>query len=290
MAAVYLAGKLPAAQSPRRRPNIVYLFADQMRAHAMGCAADPNIKTPNLDRMAKDGLHLTDCISSHPVCTPYRGQLMTGQYGCKSGVMSNDHRLPDETTILPQALTDAGVADDTVLKFTSDHGDMLGAQGHRLKQRPWEESINVPFALTYPRKVKAGQKRDWLVDSVDMMPTLIGLAGGEVPEGVQGRDQSALLLGKSRAERAARFLLNTHCGAGPGSGWRGVWTKDWVYAYHAVGDWVMYDLKADPYELKNLVDDPPYTKKKTELRALTDRLRAEAGDDCELRGQDARRG
>jgi len=183
------------------------------------------------------------------------------------------------------ALNEAGISEDTILVFSSDHGDMLGSQGHRLKQRPWEESINIPFILRYPRRVKKGQRRDWIVSSVDVMPTLLGLCGIPVPSEVQGLDYSATFTGQSDTERDAAFLFNVHRGGGPGTDWRGIRTKDWVYAYHAQGDWVMYDLKNDPYELNNLVDNPKHASKKKELKAQLEAMRKDLGESRPLEGR-----
>ena len=186
---------------------------------------------------------------------------------------------------IDDALDAAGVAEDTIVVFTSDHGDMLGSQGHRLKQRPWEESINIPFIVRYPRKIKKGQRRDWIVSSVDVMPTLLGLCGMSIPSAVQGRDYSSTFLGKSTAQRDAAFLFNVHSGAGPGTDWRGIRTKEWIYAYHFSGDWVMYDLKNDPYQLKNLIDDPKFAAKKKELRAQLESMRKTLGESLPLKGK-----
>ncbi|MDX1682811.1 MAG: sulfatase-like hydrolase/transferase, partial [Phycisphaeraceae bacterium] len=97
-----------ASAHPVRPPNIVFVFADQMPAHVMGCAGTQQVKTPHLDRLAGEGLRLEHMISSQPVCTPYRGQLMTGQYGHTSGVTENDKRLPDDQMLLPEYLQQAG--------------------------------------------------------------------------------------------------------------------------------------------------------------------------------------
>ena len=183
------------------------------------------------------------------------------------------------------ALAEAGVADDTIVVFTSDHGDMLGSQGHPLKQRPWEESINVPFIVRYPAKVKKGQVRDWIVSSVDVMPTLLGMCNAPVPSQVDGMDYSATFLFFSVKERDAAFLFNVHQGGGPGTDWRGIRTKEWVYAFHFSGDWIMYDLKNDPYQLKNLIDDPKYATKKKELHEQLEAMRKELGESLPLEGK-----
>jgi len=116
---------------------------------------------------------------------------------------------------ITDALDKAGISEDTIVVFSSDHGDMLGSQGHKLKQRPWEESINIPFIIRYPRKINAGQRRDWIVSSVDIMPTLLGICDISIPSQVQGWDYSSTFLEMSRAERDAAFLFNVHKGGGP---------------------------------------------------------------------------
>ena len=432
MMPVTVAGcQLVAAGKPARRPNIVFVFADQMRAHALGCMGNKQVITPNLDMLAREGLLVMNGISCQPVCSPYRAQLMTGRYGHSTGVIHNDIRLPDTEVVISElmkkqgyvtgyigkwhlcenrgnpvdtksrrgwdfwavrncshqhlkpeywlndakesvkvsgwepdvqtdlavefikknkeapfclflsfgpphnpyiapekyvemyknrklterpnvpdgnikrlrqyyamitsldscmglindALNEAGVSEDTIVVFSSDHGDMLGSQGHRLKQRPWEESINIPFILRYPRKVKKGQHHDWIVSSVDVMPTLLGLCDIPVPSQVQGFDYSATFIGKSKKQRDAAFLFNVHRGAGPNTDWRGIRTKEWTYAYHYSGDWVMYDLKNDPYQLKNLIDDPKYATKKKQLKEQLESMRKALGESLPLAGE-----
>jgi len=430
-ASLFAVGGLRAAAIRKDKPNIVFVFADQMRACAMGCMGNEQVITPNLDKLAASGLLVTNAISCQPVCTPFRGHLMTGRYGHATGLIHNDIKLPDSETTIAEVLKDrgyqrgyigkwhlngdrrdpiapenrqgwdywavrncshrhfspvywlnndkkpttpkgwepevqtdlaidyikshkdnpfclflsfgpphnpykapqrylakyadrkltkrpnapgdntrsllnyyamvtslddcigrivkaidaAGIAEDTVLCFSSDHGDMLGSQGHVLKQRPWEESINIPFILRYPRKIKCAQKRDWLVASVDIMPTLLGLAGATIPKQVHGMDLSAKFCGTSKTGRDAAFLFNVHRGGGPGCDWRGIRTKKWVYAYHKFGDWVLYDLENDPYQLKNLVDDPRHAAKKKQLAGQLAAMRKDLGENIPLGGK-----
>jgi arylsulfatase A-like enzyme len=187
------------------------------------------------------------------------------------------------------ALSEAGVADNSILVFTSDHGDMLGSQGESLKQRPWEESINIPFIVRYPGTIQAGQRRDWIVSSVDVMPTLLGLCDIPVPSNVQGLDYSATFTGQSKKERDAAFLFNVAAGSGPPLDWRGIRTKEWNCAFNTKGDWVMYDLKNDPYQRKNLVRDPQWSDTRNGLRRQLDALRDELGEALPLRGKGRKR-
>ena len=78
------------------KPNIVFVFADQWRAQSMGYAGNPDIKTPNLDKLALEGVSFSNAISTSPVCTPYRAMLLTGKYVLKNGMFMNDISLyPD---------------------------------------------------------------------------------------------------------------------------------------------------------------------------------------------------
>jgi arylsulfatase A-like enzyme len=76
-----------------RKPNLVFVFADQWRAQATGYAGDPNAHTPNLDRLASESLCFTRAVAGCPVCSPYRASLLTGQYPLTHGVFLNDVRL-----------------------------------------------------------------------------------------------------------------------------------------------------------------------------------------------------
>ncbi|VGO16528.1 Arylsulfatase [Pontiella desulfatans] len=185
---------------------------------------------------------------------------------------------------LDAAIEAAGLSDDTIFVFTSDHGDMLGSLGQSLKQRPWEESINIPFLIRYPRGIAAGQQPDWLFSSIDVMPTLLGLCKIDVPGNLQGVDYSSTFTGTSNAERDAVYLFNVQAGSGPGVDWRGIRTENWTYAYHEGGDWVLYNLENDPYQLNNLVDNAEYEQVKAALAAQLETMRIELGDTTELVG------
>jgi len=89
------AADLPASRPGR--PNILFVFADQWRASATGYAGDPNVHTPNLDQLEAASVNFTHAVSGCPVCTPFRGSLMTGQRPATNGMFLNDAHLPDDT-------------------------------------------------------------------------------------------------------------------------------------------------------------------------------------------------
>ncbi len=106
-----------------QRPNIVFIFADQMRAQATGYAGDPNVQTPYLDRLAGHSLNLTNAVANCPVCTPYRACLLTGQYPLRHGLFLNDLCLPDNGHGLGQELGRGGYDTAWIGKWHLDgHG------------------------------------------------------------------------------------------------------------------------------------------------------------------------
>ena len=86
--------------------NILFLFADQMHAFAMGCMGNSQIHTPNLDRMAEEGVLFRNTYSNAPVCTPFRATRVTGQYGSQTDTLRNGSYFPDGTRTVAAALND----------------------------------------------------------------------------------------------------------------------------------------------------------------------------------------
>ncbi len=108
---------------PPKHPNIVYLLADQWRASATGYEGDPNVKTPNLDRLAEESLSFHNAISVCPVCTPYRAALLTGRYPTTTGMFMNDLYLPDSEVCMAEMLDQAGYDTGYIGKWHLDgHG------------------------------------------------------------------------------------------------------------------------------------------------------------------------
>lgn len=452
-----------------KRPNILFVFADQLRSMELGCYGGKQIGTPNMDQVAREGALFTHAISTYPVCSPYRAMLMSGNFPMKNGMVMNDHFLRNPSPYFAEVCRDSGyrtgyigkwhidghgrsahipkerrcgfdywrtlecthqytkskyyhqdekkprfwsgydaiaqtedacdfikqsakvtspfclflswgpphdpyqapaeymelfdadkielrenvndfaaaeamqaecdtalakghlgtrqaftrklmdrsnkdikqwyrgyyaaikalddcmgklyqslkeqdLLDNTIVVFTSDHGDNLGSHRQYGKQLPYEESISVPFMVRYPKSVPAGLKTNALLAPVDIMPTLLSLAGISCPE-VDGKDISGAAKGKDAEVRDAVLLmrliwLGTNWitnGSGP---WRGVRTKRYTYARKADSrkPWLLFDNDKDPQQLKNIVDDPAYAELVKKLDAKTDDLLAKAGD------------
>jgi len=453
----------------KKRPNILFVFADQLRSMELACYGGTQVRTPMTDRLAQEGVLFTHAYSTYPVCSPFRAMLMSGNFPMKNGMVMNDHFLRNPTptfaevcrnagyrtgyigkwhidghgrqayipperrcgfeywrtlecthqymnskyyyqdekeprtwagydaiaqtdeactfikqnsgkmapfclflswgpphdpyeapekymqrfdpdtvrlrdnvndfafaetmraecdTALPpqftktrrtfsaklmdrsnkdirqwyrgyyaaiealddclgrlyQTLETQGILDDTIIVFTSDHGDNLGSHRQYGKQLPLEESISIPFIVRYPRKIHAGVKTDALLAPVDMMPTLLSLADVSCPV-VDGKDVSGAARGRDAHVQDAVLImrmiwLGTNWitnGSGP---WRGVRTQRYTYARKAdTGKpWLLFDNQQDPQQLKNLVADPAYAELVKTLDVRTNELLKAAGD------------
>lgn len=183
---------------------------------------------------------------------------------------------------LMQLLRELGIMEETLVVFTSDHGDMLGSQGQERKQRPWEESIVVPFIARGPG-LPAGMATDVLLSSVDVLPTVLGLTGTPCPEDLDGVDLSARLRGDGAPDPPSAYIMDV-CAAGEAllygvPEWRGVRTKTHTYACTREGPWLLYDNVRDPYQRHNLIDDSGSRHLWREFEAMVDRHRAALGDE-----------
>ncbi len=179
-------------------------------------------------------------------------------------------------------INQTGIADNTIFVFTSDHGDMLGSHGMTRKQKPWDESIMVPFLVRYPAGLGAKPKTiDMPISTPDIMPTLLGLSGIKIPKGVEGVDYSGVLAGRDKPSNDAALIT---CPS-PFGEWhkgrefRGVRTRRYTYVRDLKGPWLLYDNQEDPFQLKNLAskDNPSDLQKRLDAM-LAGKLK-ETGDD-----------
>ncbi len=412
-AAAVVGAPFISANASAKRPNILFILPDQLRAQALGCLGDENAQTPNIDKLSREGLLVPDTFANTPVCCPARANLLTGRYAHKNGMVANDLRLgllettisqtlasagyrtgfigkwhldggprmpgyippgprrrgfefwaanecnhshfnsqyfrdsPDPIPIrkfepevwadlgieflrgaksdsrpfylsiqmgpphdpykappeysrrfdpaklrlrpdwrggvrgatrqdiaeyyamlaavddqvgrLLGALDDLGLRDDTIVLLSSDHGDMLGSHGQRLKRKPWEESIRVPGIIRYPRRIKAGSTSNAFFTHVDFAPTLLSLCDVKIPATMQGGDLSRIFTGASHGrEPDSAFLqiFGPYQSDGTDAGWRGIRTRRYLYARYETEPWTLYDLDKDPFQMNNLAKDP----------------------------------
>ena len=418
------------------RPNLVFVFADQWRAQATGYAGNKDVKTPNLDMLARESINFSNAVSGCPVCSPYRASLMTGQYWLTHGIFYNDKPLnPDAVTIgkvycragyetgyvgkwhidghgrsdfipkerrqgfefwrvcecthdynhslyygetpekrywpgydaiaqtreaqkyirdhakspfvlfmswgpphapyqtapekyrrmfadkskiflrpnVPESLKEKARQDlagyyahiaalddcigdvlntlkecdievNTIFVFTADHGDMLYSQGQTKKQKPWEESVRIPFLLRYPAvHGSTGKTIDMPINTPDIMPTLLGLSDIAIPESVQGKDFSGVIKGTQPPDNDAALIMcpvpfHQWSYKQGGREYRGVRTPRYTYVRDLKGPWLLYDNKSDPYQLKNLCNEPDYAQIQHKLDRILSRKLRETND------------
>ena len=183
---------------------------------------------------------------------------------------------------LLHTIREKGIEDNTIFVFTSDHGDMLGSQGEQRKQRPWDESIRVPFLLRYPAMFgRQSRKLDALINAPDILPTLLGLCGLPIPETVEGLDFSKYMRGGEDPSDGAAVIMCPHPfgewarrqaiheviveRSEHGKEYRGLRTRQYTYVRTLEGPWLLYDNHEDPYQLNNLINNPTYSRLQQDL-------------------------
>jgi arylsulfatase A-like enzyme len=147
---------------------------------------------------------------------------------------------------------------------------------YRGKDKPWEESIHVPFVIRWPAGIPANRQLDTLFSTVDITPTLLSLAGVPVPDQMQGLDLSYVLRGQEGSVPDSALIMAINPGVLPidhqVGDWRGVRTLDYTYTRRAeeagVTPWLLYDNQNDPYQMTNLINDPAYSDIQAELDAV----------------------
>lgn len=186
-------------------------------------------------------------------------EALAGYYGLCSALDRDAGRLLD-------ALGEHGIADDTMVVFTSDHGDMLGSQGLDQSAAPYEEAVRAPLLVRYPKVLKGGQVNPMLVSNVDLMPTLLSIAGAPPPPEAQGRDLSQQLLLESGAGPESIFCQGQ---MGAPQEWRMVVRGlDKIVVDRDLKVTHLYNVGQDPYELENLATDSAHSVRRDEMGAL----------------------
>ena len=156
------------------------------------------------------------------------------------------------------AVDQTGMADDTIIVFTSDHGEMFGAHGRRAKNIFYEEAVRVPLLMRWPGHISPGTISDACINTPDIMPTLLSMMSLPIPGEVEGTNLSHRALGLPGAEPEAAFLQNTGACAiwEDGHEWRALRDHRHTYArYRVDGSELLFDNVSDPYQMKNLAHE-----------------------------------
>jgi arylsulfatase A-like enzyme len=171
---------------------------------------------------------------------------------------------------LLQALDELGLADDTVVVFSSDNGYYLGEHNLGDKRSAYEESLRIPMLIRYPRALPKGAVRDELVLNIDLAPTWVDFAGLGIPSAMQGRSWKPLLTTTGTAWRNS-FLAEYFAEAAYPQTPTLValrTTQAKLIRYPGHEDWTeVFDLASDPYETRNLARDPARQALRASLEA-----------------------
>lgn len=447
----------------QRNPNLIYIFADQLRYFSLGYTGDANALTPNIDALCKESVDLCQAVSGHPVCAPYRASLFTGKYTTSTGMVINeirmntnhhtfadvlnengyetayigkwhmyaaqwgDHYNPKNSYIpkgrdrlgfngyfagynfrheyevgtayyhldspekifydkyepdaqvdmaveqlkrlsaeekpfalflsigtphdpwveenvpaeclerfkdkkfslppnyLPEndphaddwaklseeeraqltdwmrvyyamtadlddnigrlmnSIKEMGLEENSIIVFTSDHGELFGAHGRRAKNIFYEEAIRVPFLVKWKGHLEEGVRRDFVFNTVDIMPSFLNMMGLPIPKEVEGTDLSSCISGKRDTEEGA-LMMGTGPTAtyGDGNEWRAFRTKQYTYAvFKSDGQEFLFDDATDPFQMNNLVNDPAYTAIAAQIKERMAAKMKQIGDNFE---------
>jgi arylsulfatase A-like enzyme len=188
-----------------------------------------------------------------------------------------------------------GLAEDTIVIYTSDQGFFLGDHGWYDKRFIYEESLRMPLLMRYPREIPPGSVADAMLTNTDFAPTLLDYAGMDAPPEIQGVSARAMLRGETPADWqeslyyrywnngghhvAAHYGVRTH-------------THKLIYVYskplgtqHSTDSpalepyWELYNLNRDPLELSNVYNDPANAELIRTLQAELERLQSKYGDE-----------
>ncbi len=188
--------------------------------------------------------------------------------------------VDDSVGRLLKFLDDEGLAENTIVVYTSDQGFYLGEHGWFDKRWIFEESLRSPLLVRWPGVTKAGSSSPRLVSNIDFAETFLEAAGLPIPDDMQGRSLVPLLKGGEPADWRKSFYyeyyeypqphhVRPHYGV----------VTDRYKLVHFYGpdldEWELFDLQSDPHELRNVLGDPANAKVVSDLKAEVARLRSE---------------
>ncbi len=182
-------------------------------------------------------------------------------------------------------LKELGQLDNTLFVFTSDNGFFLGEHGMTDKRSMHEPSIRVPLLVRYPRLIRPGTIISKMVMNVDFAPSILDICRAKPLKNIHGKSWKKLLAGQTSGWRKSLYYSYNYEKQFPYTpNVRGVRTDEWKYVHYPNGDRrqdqykaELYNLKNDPLETRNLIDEPKYADKVRELKAELHRLMAQTG-------------
>ena len=168
-------------------------------------------------------------------------------------------------------LSSKGKKSETLVIYTSDHGDMLGSHGLKDKQQPYEEAIGVPLIMSLPGVIKRSVTKE-LIGLVDLPVTVAGLLGMKFKNKTDGIDLKDVVLsgGKGLDECYLYDLFPCHQAIDKGMrAWRAIKTQKYTYSVYGNGkERFLFDNEKDPYQMNNLIDDKTCSQVKNKLSSI----------------------
>ena len=198
---------------------------------------------------------------------------------------------------ITSALEDAGISENTVVIFTSEHGDMMGDHGMLEKRSFFEEASRVPLLMKVPWLSREQTRIEGSVGHIDLVPTLLDLMGQDIPSDLQGKSLQPVLKGESDLsdndvfvqwngtsnEIPDRFLGSAEINRFLALPWRSVITPDrWKLNLCAGDQCELYDLNNDPHEMSNLFNDPAQIDRIRDMAARIRTWQFNTGDTAPL--------
>ena len=173
-----------------------------------------------------------------------------------------------------QYLDDNGLAENTIVIYSSDQGFFLGEHGWYDKRWMFEESFRMPFLVRWPGVIKPGSRPKELIQNIDYAPTFLDVAGLEVPNEIQGKSMAPLFRGDVKDWRESLYYAYYELGEHAVPQHFGVRTQNHKLIYFPITDeWNLFDLQRDPGEMKSVHADPAYRRTREKLAAEFSRLR-----------------
>ncbi len=195
--------------------------------------------------------------------------------------------VDEEIGKVVRALKEKGMYNNALICYVSDHGDMLGDHHHWRKTYPYEGSTHVPYIVKWPAacSFEKGSKVEAPVELRDLLPTFLDMAGGKVPEDMDGRSLTALVKGGNCEWRKYIDLEHSTCYS-PDNYWCALTDGKikYVWRFHT-GEEELFDLAKDPQELKNVAKEKKYAAKLREMRGEMVKHLAERGEEFVKDGQ-----
>ena len=202
-----------------------------------------------------------------------------------AGYYAHCTALDDCIGDLLTTLKSAGVDENTIIVFTSDHGDMLSSHSMQRKQKPYEESARVPMLFRLPPKLGIAPRRvEGTINTEDVMPTLLGLCGVTIPKSVEGYDFTGYLRGAKDPSGGAAIVqcdapFGEYGRRTGGREYRCIRTARHTYVRELEGPWLLFDNEKDPWQLDNLVGRPEHAELQARMDAMLKEKLAAQHDD-----------